>query len=466
MALRFHNTLTRREEEFVPLHAGEVRLYTCGPTVYDYAHIGNFRTYVWEDLLRRYLEYRGYSVIQAMNLTDVDDKTIANARAAGATLEGYTRAYVDAFFEDVAALGMEKAEHYPRATAFIPEMARLVQRLKTTGHVYESRGSLYFKISTFPGYGRLSRVDPTAAAGQARIDSDEYEKDNPRDFAVWKAPKDGEPFWETEVGPGRPGWHIECSAMSMHLLGETFDIHTGGVDNIFPHHENEIAQSEAATGKPFVRYWMHAAHLIVDGEKMSKSKGNFHTLRDLAARGYDMRAVRYMLLSVHYRKPLNFTFDGLSQTAAALGRIDDLALRLDATAARATTGGGGVATRAKEVLQGMMEALDDDLNTAGALGHLFDLVRETHTALDAGTFGTLDLEAARETLRAFERIFGIRPGQRAGLDAEIEALIKKRGDARTRKDFGAADRIRDELLGRGIILEDTPQGVRWKRKGV
>ena len=465
MALRFHNTLTRQQEEFVPLHPGEVRLYTCGPTVYDYAHIGNFRTYLWEDLLRRYLKFRGYKVTQAMNLTDVDDKTIANARESGVTLDDYTRPYIDAFFEDVAALGMEKAEHYPRATAFIPEMARLVHRLNASGHVYESRGSLYFKISTFPGYGRLSRVDPAAAAGQARIDSDEYEKDNPRDFAVWKAPKDGEPFWETEVGPGRPGWHIECSAMSMHLLGETFDIHTGGVDNIFPHHENEIAQSEAATGRPFVRYWMHAAHLVVDGEKMSKSKGNFYTLRDLAARGYDMRVVRYLLLSVHYRKPLNFTFEGLSQTAAALGRIDDLVLRLDATAQHLDTEGGGVAARVGESLEGMTEALDDDLNTAGALGHLFDLVRETHTAIDAGRFGTRDLEAARQALSAVETIFGIKPGQRADLNAEIENLIKKRGEARARKDFAAADRIRDELLERGIILEDTPQGVRWKRKG-
>ncbi len=464
MTLRFYNTLARQEEAFEPLHPGEVRLYTCGPTVYDFAHIGNFRTYLWEDLLRRHLKYRGYRVTQVMNLTDVDDKTIANARAAGLSLEDYTRRYIGAFFEDLDALGIERAEHYPRATAFIPEMVRLVQRLQENGHVYESRGSLYFKISTFPRYGRLSRLDAAAGAGQARIDSDEYDKDNPRDFAVWKAPKDDEPFWQTEIGPGRPGWHIECSAMSMKLLGETFDIHTGGVDNIFPHHENEIAQSEAATGKPFVRFWMHAAHLIVEGEKMSKSKGNFFTLRDLVARGYDMRAIRFMLLSVHYRKPLNFTFEGLPQAQAALARLDDLAGRLDQTVLALSGEGGGPAARAKDRLQGMLEELDSDLNTAGALGHLFEFVRETHTALDTGQFGPRDLAAAREVLGAFERLFGIRPGQRVDLDAEIEALIRRRVEARARKDFAEADRIRDDLLGRGIVLEDTPQGVRWKRK--
>jgi cysteinyl-tRNA synthetase len=465
MPLLFYNTLTRREQAFEPLHPGEVRLYTCGPTVYDFAHIGNFRTYLWEDILRRHLKLRGYRVTQVMNLTDVDDKTIANARAAGLSLEDYTKKYIDAFFEDLEALGIERAEHYPRATAYIPQMVRLAQRLLEKGHVYESRGSLYFKISTFPQYGRLSHLDAAAGAGQARIDSDEYDKDNPRDFAVWKAPRDGEPFWQTEIGPGRPGWHMECSAMSMQLLGETFDIHTGGVDNIFPHHENEIAQSEAATGKPFVRYWMHAAHLIVDGEKMSKSKGNFFTLRDLAERGYDMRATRFMLLSVHYRKPLNFTLEGLSQARAALARLDDLALRLEEAAPTLEGAGGDLAATARERHRGMLEELDSDLNTAGALGHLFELVRETHTALDSGTIGRQDLDAVREVLTDFTRVFGILPGQRVDLEADIEAVIRRRAEARARRDFAEADRIRDELLGRGIVLEDTPQGVRWKRKG-
>ncbi|HEV8702164.1 MAG TPA: cysteine--tRNA ligase [Candidatus Polarisedimenticolia bacterium] len=465
MALLFYNTLTRREQAFEPLHPGEVRLYTCGPTVYDFAHIGNFRTYLWEDLLRRHLKLRGYRVTQVMNLTDVDDKTIANARAASLSLEEYTKKYIDAFFEDLDALGIERAEHYPRATAYIPQMVRLAQRLLEKGHVYESRGSFYFRISTFPQYGRLSHLDAAAGAGQARIDSDEYDKDNPRDFAVWKAPRDGEPFWETELGPGRPGWHMECSAMSMQLLGETFDIHTGGVDNIFPHHENEIAQSEAATGKPFVRYWMHAAHLIVDGEKMSKSKGNFFTLRDLAERGYDLRAIRFMLLSVHYRKPLNFTLEGLSQARAALARLDDLALRLDEVAPALEGPEGGLAATARERHRGMLEDLDSDLNTAGALGHLFELVRETHTALDSGRIGRQDLDAVRGVLADFTSVFGIRPGQRVDLEADIEAAIRRRAEARARRDFAEADRIRDELLGRGIVLEDTPQGVRWKRKG-
>jgi len=464
MGLRFYNTLTRQEEDFLPLRPGEVRLYTCGPTVYDYAHIGNFRTYLWEDLLRRHLEHRGFRVIQVMNLTDVDDKTIANAREAGLALEEYTRRYIDAFFEDLDALGIERAEQYPRATAHIPEMVRLVLRLREKGHLYESRGSLYFKIDTFPAYGRLAHVDPGTRAGHARIDADEYEKDDPRDFAVWKMRKDGEPYWDTELGAGRPGWHLECSAMSMKYLGETFDIHTGGVDNIFPHHENEIAQSEAATGTTFVRYWMHAAHLIVDGEKMSKSRGNVHTVRDLRQRGFDSRALRYLLLSVHYRKPLNFTFEGLAQSQAALSRLDDLAFRLERED-RPAGGHPELRTAVEAARAGMLEALDADLNTAGALGHLFDLVREAHSALDASRAGREDLKAVRETLALFEAIFGIRLGQHGILEAEIEALIKSRVEARASRDFAQADRIRDDLAQRGIVLEDTPQGVRWKRKG-
>jgi cysteinyl-tRNA synthetase len=465
MGLRFYNTLTHRDEEFIPLHPGEARLYTCGPTVYDFAHVGNFRTYLWEDLLRRTLKFRGFRVTQVMNLTDVDDKTITNARAAGLALDDYTRRYIDAFFEDLDTLGIERAEHYPRATRHIPEMVDLVKRLQARGHLYESRGSLYFKISTFPAYGRLARIDlgESADPSHARVDSDEYEKDNPRDFAVWKSKKDDEPCWETDLGPGRPGWHLECSAMSMKYLGETFDIHTGGVDNIFPHHENEIAQSEAATGKTFVRTWMHAAHLIVDGEKMSKSRGNFYTLRELMRRGFDPRTLRFMLLSVHYRKPLNFTFEGVAQSQTALGRLDDLALRLEEPGP-APGSDPGLKARVAAARRGMIEALDQDLNSAQALGHLFDLVRETHSALDGGRARADDIREVRGLLGDFTSVFGIPLGRRDGLDLEIEELIRRRQEARARKDYAESDRIRDDLQRRGIVLEDTPQGVRWKRR--
>ncbi|MFQ5876502.1 MAG: cysteine--tRNA ligase [Acidobacteriota bacterium] len=464
MGLRVYNTLTRRVEDFVPLTPGEARLYTCGPTVYDYAHIGNFRTYVWEDLLRRYLRFRGFRVVQVMNLTDVDDKTIANSLKAGLNLDDYTRRYVDAFFEDIDALGIERAEHYPRATRHIDEMVALVRRLRDNGHLYESRGSLYFRITTFPRYGRLARIDPGAASGHARIDSDEYEKDDPRDFAVWKARRDDEPYWTTEIGEGRPGWHLECSAMSMKYLGESFDIHTGGVDNIFPHHENEIAQSEGATGRPFVRYWMHAAHLIVDGQKMSKSLGNYYTLRDLLGRGFDPRSIRYLLLSAHYRSPLNFTFEALSRSGASLERLDDLARRLR-EASLPPGSDRSLRKRIAAARAGFVEALDSDLNTAGALGHLFVLVREAHTALDEGRAGSDDAREVLDLLRTFESVFGVRVGRVEALDREVEEMIRRRSEARARKDYAEADRIRDALSTQGIVLEDTPRGVRWKRRG-
>jgi cysteinyl-tRNA synthetase len=463
MGLRFHNTLTRSVEEFAPLTPGRVLLYTCGPTVYDFAHIGNFRTYLWEDLLRRHLEARGFAVRQVMNVTDVDDKTIAGAMAKGKSLDDHTAPFIEAFFADLDALGIQRAEVYPRATRHIPEMLALLARLQSGGHLYESKGSIYFRIDTFPAYGRLSGLDPDSAeAGQARIDADEYDKDNPRDFAVWKLRKGEEPYWDSDFGPGRPGWHLECSAMSMKYLGETFDIHTGGVDNIFPHHENEIAQSEAATGRPFVRTWLHAAHLIVDGEKMSKSKGNFFTLRDLMARGYRPRPIRYLLLSAHYRKQLNFTFEGLGQANAALSRLDDLTDRLGRESPDEGQSPLGVAAlRAREE---MLEALDNDLNTAAALAPLFDLVREAHAALDKGSARRADAEAVRATLAVFERVFGIPLGPETALDSEVEALVRKRQEARVARDYREADRIRELLASRGIVLEDTPQGVRTKKR--
>ncbi len=464
MALRLYNTLTREVQEFVPLRAGEVRLYTCGPTVYDCAHIGNFRTYLWEDVLRRYFKFLGYRVTQVMNITDVDDKTIENSLKAGVTLQEYTKKYTDLFFEDVDALGIERAEHYPRATEHIPEMIAMIRSLKERGHLYESRGSLYFRIDSFPQYGRLAHIDGAGSQGHERIDADEYDKDDPRDFAVWKAHKEGEPFWDSEFGQGRPGWHLECSAMSMKYLGEVFDIHTGGVDNIFPHHENEIAQSEASTGKPFVHYWLHAAHLQVEGEKMSKSLGNCHTLRDIRHKGFGPRPLRYLLISSHYRTSLNFTMEGLRQSETALARLDGLAGRLRDH--RSAAGSDkDLAKKIRAGRSGMLEALDVDLNTAGALGHLFVLVRELNNALDAGRAGQDDVTAARDVLATFETIFGICLARTEVLDSEVEAMIRKRTEARAARDFAEADRIRDELVCRGIVLEDTPQGVRWKRRG-
>jgi cysteinyl-tRNA synthetase len=464
MGLRFHNTLSRSVEAFAPLTPGRVLLYTCGPTVYDFAHIGNFRTYLWEDLLRRHLEERGFAVRQVMNLTDVDDKTIAGAMAKGKSLDDHTAPFIEAFFADLDTLGIRRAETYPRATRHIPEMLALLARLKAGGHLYESKGSIYFRIDTFPAYGRLSGLDPDSAeAGQARIDADEYDKDNPRDFAVGKLRKGEEPYWDSDFGPGRPGWHLECSAMSMKYLGETFDVHTGGVDNIFPHHENEIAQSEAATGKPFVRTWLHAAHLIVDGEKMSKSKANFFTLRDLQARGFRPRPIRYLLLSAHYRKQLNFTFEGIGQAEAALSRLDDLADRLGRTALAA--GESPLRPAAEKAGEDMLQALDNDLNTAAALAPLFDLVREAHSALDAGSARRGDAEAVRATLAVFERVFGIALGPETAVESDVEELIQKRQAARAARNFQEADRIRDLLASRGIVLEDTPQGVRTKKRG-
>ncbi len=458
--IRFYNTLTRRVEPFEPIVPGEVRMYTCGPTVYDYAHIGNFRAYTWEDLLRRYLKSRGLKVVQVMNITDVDDKTIRGANAAGVELVEYTGKYIDAFFEDLDAMNIERAEHYPRATDHIPEMVGICKRLRERGHTYESQGCLYFKIASFPGYGQLSHVDMSGIMPGARVDQDNYEKDDARDFALWKARKEGETSWSTELGDGRPGWHLECSAMSMKYLGESFDIHTGAVDNIFPHHENEIAQSEASTGKPFVRHWMHCEHLIVDGEKMSKSKGNFFTLRDLIAKGLDPRAIRYFLLSAHYRKQINFTLEGVAQAAAALTRLDDFTERLT----REPPGGGGRLLAALEQARSKFKAaLDDDLNTAEALGVAFDLLRDANVAFDKAEGSEEERRAIGGFFEDLRYLFGLRKREIA-VSPEIEDLIGRREQARRARDFGLADRLRQELMDKGVVLEDTPQGVRWKRR--
>jgi cysteinyl-tRNA synthetase len=461
--MRIFNTLTRRMEPLEPLEPGQVRLYTCGPTVYDFAHIGNFRTYVWEDLLRRSLEFLGFKVTQVMNITDIEDKIIAKAIAQGTTIAGVTEPFIQAFFEDIDTLSIERAEHYPRATEHIPEMIAIARELQAKGLTYESQGSLYFRIDAFPSYGRLSNLDKREIKVGARVDNDEYDKDDARDFVLWKGHREGEPSWESPFGAGRPGWHLECSAMSMKYLGTSFDLHTGGVDNIFPHHENEIAQSEGATGHPFVKYWMHAAHLMVDGEKMAKSKGNFYTLRDLVARGHDPRALRYLLLTTHYRTPLNFTFDALSRAAGELQRFDALYARLDEDG-----GAGGRNPRfdakAAAIEQEVCDALGDDLNVSGAQGALFRLVREANAALDRGELPSASAADLRSLLGRIDTVFAvIAPAAKALLDPEVDALIEQRAQARKARNFGESDRIRDLLASRGIVLEDTPQGVRWRR---
>ena len=473
-----HNTLTGKKEPFVPLAPGEVRMYTCGPTVYDFAHIGNYRTFIFQDILRRFLRSRGFRLQHVMNLTDVDDRIIANAAAAGIGIREYTEKYAQAFFADCKALGMEAPERWVRATDHIADMVGLIERLQAKTFTYGSDGSIYFRIAKFPAYGKLSKVDMSGIQAGARVDVDRYEKADVRDFALWKAPKPGEHFWETPIGAGRPGWHIECSAMAMRYLGETLDIHAGGIDLAFPHHENEIAQSEAATGKPFVRYWLHAEHLLVEGEKMSKSRGNFFTLRDLLAKGTKPSSVRFLLASVPYRRQLNFTFDGLQQAATSVERLRNFADRLK-TEKFLSGQNAAMAARAQRAKEEFEAGLCDDLNTAQALAAIFDLVRDVNVAMDKAEFHQEDVPRVLELLRQFDAIFavlddddgsrvrelGYGPSNIGPSDAEIEALVAERQAARKRRDFAASDRIRQQLAERGIILEDTKDGgVRWKRK--
>jgi cysteinyl-tRNA synthetase len=461
--LMLHNTLTGKKEEFRPLEEGVVRVYTCGPTVYDYAHIGNFRTFVFQDLLIRYLRYRNYKVMHVMNITDVDDKTIRNARETGVSLKDYTTKYTDAFLEDAKVLHIELPALLPRATAHIPEMVELIRRLEEKGHAYRKDGSVYFSIATFSGYGKLSKKDFSGMQAAGRVDSDEYEKkDDARDFVLWKARKEGEDYWETELGPGRPGWHIECSAMSMKYLGPTFDIHCGGVDLIFPHHENEIAQSEGATGKTFVRYWAHSEFLLVEGEKMAKSKGNYFTLRDLLAAGHAPEAIRYLLLSVNYRRQLNFTTDGLHQAEASVRRLEDFLVRMREKSSPGPAS-SDFAPTVEATRQKFVEAMDDDLNTSAALAVIFDFVRATYQRDEQGSLTSGDAHSAMDLLRDFDRVLGVLSTQPQLLDAEIMKRIEDRQAARRRRDFAEADRIRDWLQSQGIQLEDTKDGVRWKR---
>jgi len=476
--IQLHNTLAGKIEKFVPQRAGEVRMYTCGPTVYDYAHIGNYRTFVFQDILRRFLKLRGFNLNHVMNLTDVDDRIIANAAAAGKSIREYTEKFVQAFFDDCRSLSIEAPEHWIRATDHIDDMVKLIERLQQKTFTYPSEGSIYYRIAKFPEYGKLSKVDLTGIQAGARVDNDRYEKESARDFALWKAPKPGEHFWETPIGPGRPGWHIECSAMAMKFLGDTLDIHTGGIDLAFPHHENEIAQSEAATGKPFARYWLHAEHLLVEGEKMSKSLGNFYTLRDLFGKGYKPSALRFALSSVPYGKQLNFTFDGLQQAASSVERLRNFADRLKQGKFPAGKQ-KGMAARIAKAADEFDAGLSEDLNTARALAAVFDLVREANIAMDKGEFRQGDVLTAQEFLAAFDKVFAVMEdndgeklrvlgfgGPESGPDdTEIDKLVAERNAAKKTRDFATADRIRKELADRGIIIEDAKDGsVRWKRK--
>jgi len=489
MALRLFNTLSAKVEEFQPQEDHFVRMYSCGPTVYDYGHIGNFRTFVFVDILRRFLEQSGYKLKHVMNITDVDDKIIRNAAKQGVTVGEYTKKYEQAFREDMQTLNLETPELIVRATENIPDMAAFIAALVKKNFAYRTDdGSYYFRIAKFPGYGKLSKKDFAGMEVGARVDVDEYEKDNARDFALWKAPKPGEASWDTEIGPGRPGWHIECSVMARKFLGDTLDMHLGGEDLIFPHHENEIAQSEALTGKPFVRFWVHARFLLVEGEKMSKSLGNFYTLRDLVLQGHKPSSIRYLLTSVPFRKQLNFTFDGLKQAASSVERLRNFKLRLE-TAHFDPGSNPKLAALARATSERFTAALSDDLNTAEALAAVFDMVREVNAAADAGEVKQDEIPATLAVLEQFDQIFDVLRDTDAAKIArilewaknegkgdavaeaaptistrEIDELIAKREAARRGRDFKTSDAIRVQLAGAGIILEDTKDGVRWKRK--
>jgi cysteinyl-tRNA synthetase len=470
--LRLYNTLSRQEEPFAPLRDNTVRMYACGLTVYNRGHIGNFRTYVCLDVLRRTLKYLcGYNVQQVVNYTDVDDKTIAGAQKAGMPLREYTDQWIRAFREDASRLGIETPEALPRATD--PEnmtaMCEMIHALERNGHTYNRDGSVYFKIASLPSYGRLARLDHEGLHAGARVDVDEYSKDDARDFVLWKAAKPGEPSWECNgTGPGRPGWHIECSAMAVRLLGESIDIHAGGVDLIFPHHENEIAQAEGATRQTFSRFWVHVEHLFVENEKMSKSIGNVYTVPDVVAKGYRPSALRYLLLSSHYRKQLNFTWTGVEQAEESLRRIVDFLAKLDDVTGDARNVELDAAVgRARDAFR---DALASDLNTAAGLAAVFDLVREGNSAIAAKRMSAADARVVREAIEDFDRVLGVialRRAEDATPDVpvnEIEQLIEERKLAKQRREFARADEIRKTLADRGILLEDTPAGTRWKKK--
>ncbi|HAZ15589.1 MAG TPA: cysteine--tRNA ligase [Parachlamydiales bacterium] len=467
--MKLYNTETRQKEEVVPLQDNRILLYTCGPTVYNFAHIGNFRTYLFEDLLRRFLKFAGFQVRQVMNITDLDDKTIQGSLERGLSLKEFTEPYAGAFFEDLKTLRIEPAEEYPRATDYIPQMIKMIQRLLECGYAYRGGdGCIYYSIDKFSSYGRLShlRLDELQIGASQRMFFDEYDKEEASDFVLWKAydPKrDGEIYWESPFGPGRPGWHIECSAMAMHLLGESIDIHVGGVDNIFPHHENEIAQSEAYSGKRFARCWLHSEHLLVDHKKMSKSLGNFYTLRDLLEKGYRGEEIRYLLLQVHYRTQLNFTFEGLDGTRHALERLRDFIIRLRALD-DAKTYGLCKLLLDRAVLD-FSSHLADDLNISQALASLFDLVREVNILADQKKVGREEGQAVLDFLEKIDQVLAVLPlhAREATASLEVQEALHKRSAAREKGEWKEADRLRAFILSKGYVVEDTPKGPRLKR---
>ena len=465
MVVTLFNTLSRRKEPLEPLKSKCVSMYTCGPTVYDYPHIGNYRAYVACDVLKRYLRYRGYKVKQVMNITDVDDKTIRGSQEKNLKLKDYTKIYEDAFFEDLSALNVLPADKFPRATEHVDEMVEIISSLLEKKLAYKTEdGSVYFDVRKFPDYGKLANIDleslKTGASG--RVSSDEYTKENVQDFALWKAydQGDGDVFWETKIGKGRPGWHVECSAMSMKYLGSTFDVHSGGIDLVFPHHQNEIAQSEGATGKKFANYWIHNEWLLVEGAKMSKSLGNFYTLRDVLEKGYDKRAVRYLLLSTHYRQQLNFTFKGLQAAASSVERLQEVVRKLKgAKNGKRDEATSALVAKAKEKFN---DAMDDDLNVSEGLAVVFDFVRDVNKLMETG-MNKENAEESLELFRDFDEIIGVIDFTDEKADPEITRLIENRERLRKEKKFDEADKIRAELKDKGVVLDDTSSGVRWKK---
>jgi cysteinyl-tRNA synthetase len=465
VTLRLLDTLTGRADEFMPVHPPRVGIYSCGPTVYGPTHIGNFRSFLFADLLVRYLRYQGHTVTWVMNITDIDDKIIKGAAAAGEPTTALADRWATQFLADAAALRMTRPDVLPRATDHVPQIVALIEKLLAGGHAYRTAdGSIFFRIASWPAYGRLARLDPDQLRVGERVEADEYGKDDVRDFALWKGPKPGEPTWDTAIGPGRPGWHIECSAMSMAALGPAFDIHTGGVDLVFPHHEDEIAQSEAATGQPFVRTWLHCAHLQMGGQKMAKSVGNIARVADLLAAGVSPRALRYALISVHYRAALQYSDESLMAAGAAVDRIDALLLALG-TYREVRPDDATLTAALDETRAAFDAALDDDLNVSAALGALFELVRDLNRRIDARSLSTADAERAVAFIRDLDRVLAIAPDEAADrLEPELEALLLARADARAARSWAESDRLRDELLAKGILVEDTRDGQRWRRQ--